>query len=121
MAPPFVRILVNLWSQSNGVATILDNGRVGQRKANGSASRNALIIAGKIQHFFQGKCLLPAPWAGRNISNPQSRLDAINVRCCSFISFRKDQDMEWWFWVLLLVLVGLVGVLIFLRTRRTDD
>jgi len=29
--------------------------------------------------------------------------------------------MEWWFWVLLLVLVGLVGVLIFLRTRRTDD
>ena len=29
--------------------------------------------------------------------------------------------MEWWFWVLLLVLVGLVGMLIFLRTRRTDD
>jgi len=29
--------------------------------------------------------------------------------------------MEWWFWVLLVVGVGLVGVLIFLRTRRTDD
>jgi len=29
--------------------------------------------------------------------------------------------MDWWFWVLLVVLVGLVGALIFLRTRRTDD
>ena len=29
--------------------------------------------------------------------------------------------MDWWFWVLLVVLVGLVGALIFLRTRHTDD
>ena len=62
--------------------------------------------------------MLPMPWPRRTMSNPQSGLE---LSCCTFISYRKDEDMEWWFWVLLVVLVGLVGVLIFLRTRRTDD
>jgi hypothetical protein len=29
--------------------------------------------------------------------------------------------MEWWFWVLLVVLLALVGVLIFLRSKRPED
>ncbi len=30
-------------------------------------------------------------------------------------------DMPLWFWILLVVFFALIGVLIFLRTRRTDD
>jgi hypothetical protein len=29
--------------------------------------------------------------------------------------------MEWWFWVLLLVLVGLIGVFFYLRNKRPED
>jgi hypothetical protein len=29
--------------------------------------------------------------------------------------------MEWWFWVLLVVLLALVWVLIFLRSKRPED
>jgi hypothetical protein len=29
--------------------------------------------------------------------------------------------MDWWFWVLLLVFVALIGVFIYLRNKRSDD
>jgi hypothetical protein len=76
----------------------------------------------KIRIFFRGNaCFLPL---GRveicPFRNPA--WDAVNGELLSSFSHsERTKHMEWWFWVLLVVLVGLVGVLIFLRTRRTDD
>lgn len=61
--------------------------------------------------------------AGRNISefllNPGAL--APGLLTCRRVFFERAKAMPWWFWVLLVVFVGLLVLLFVLRNKRPED
>jgi hypothetical protein len=50
-----------------------------------------------------------------------AKVGELTFRCRFLDLSERTNVMPWWFWILLVVLVVLVGLLIFLRNKKAED